>query len=68
MPSATADFASPLPLGPMVAVQCLGGFPGAGENLASQGIVWDPALGMYRATGGVGVYEQVSSEGAANAA
>lgn len=68
MPTAPADFASPLPLGPMVAVQCLSGFNPASENVTSQGIMWDPNLGMYRTTNGPGVFEQVSNEGAANAA
>jgi hypothetical protein len=67
IPPAPADFASPIPLGPMVAVQSLFGFPeGAGQGA----FCWDPVVGMFRgttaATGGA-VFEQVAGE-AANAA
>jgi hypothetical protein len=77
VPPPPADFASPIPLGPMVAVQSLFGFPTptAENGHISQGICWDPVVGMFRAAGSsavsaTGVFEQVvaPSEGAANAA
>ena len=53
VPPAPADFASPIPLGPMVAVQSLVGFPGQGERGAgATAICWDPMIGMFRPTGG----------------
>ena len=74
VPPAPADFASPIPLGPVVAVQSLFGFPGANVAASAaesgQGICWDPTLGMYRAnipsSAGTSLFEQ--GEGAANAA
>jgi len=70
IPPAPADFASPIPLGPMVAVQSLFGFPptaSQGESNATatghyQGICWDPVVGMFRAGGSTaGLFEQMSS-------
>lgn len=52
VPPAPADFASPIPLGPMVAVQSLFGFPhGQQGEAAGPALCWDPILGMFRATG-----------------
>jgi len=70
IPPAPADFASPIPLGPMVAVQSLFGFP---EGAAQGAFCWDPVMGMFRGTtaaaaaAGGAVFEQVAGE-AANAA
>ena len=78
VPPAPADFASPIPLGPMVAVQSLFGFPPEGAAPGAAGaICWDPVVGMFRGTansavaaavaGGAAVFEQVAGD-AANAA
>jgi hypothetical protein len=72
MPPPPADFASPIPLGPMVAVQSLFGFPpnGNGENVVSHSpMCWDPIVGMFCAAGGngggasatSGLFEQIQS-------
>ena len=73
MPPPPADFASPIPLGPMVAVQSLFGFPpnGGGEGVLSHGpVCWDPVVGMFRVAGGnggatisasSGLFEQIQS-------
>lgn len=74
IPPAPADFASPIPLGPMVAVQSLFGFPTtpASENgptitpshqgnYSTPGICWDPVVGMFRAGSGTGLFEQMSN-------
>jgi hypothetical protein len=74
MPPPPADFASPIPLGPMVAVQSLFGFPpnGNGENAVSRGpMCWDPIVGMFRSATGnsssafgtttSGLFEQLQS-------
>jgi hypothetical protein len=75
IPPAPADFASPIPLGPMVSVQSLFGFPptaSQGESNATatshhQGICWDPLVGMFRAGGNsVGLFEQMSSNEGVN--
>jgi len=54
IPPAPADFASPIPLGPMVAMQSLVGFPHGGQGdagVAATAICWDPIIGMFRPTG-----------------
>jgi len=52
IPPAPADFASPIPLGPMVAVQSLFGFSGeGGAQSGAATICWDPVVGMFRGTG-----------------
>ena len=70
MPPPPVDFASPIPLGPMVAVHSLLGFPpnGNGENVVSHGpMCWDPIVGMFRAAAGnsgstsAGLFEQIQS-------
>jgi hypothetical protein len=70
IPPAPADFASPIPLGPMVTVQSLFGFPptvSQGESNVTatghhQGICWDPLVGMFRSGGNtVGLFEQMSA-------
>ena len=75
VPAPPADFASPIPIGGMVAVQCFGGYTpdghaqaatsgvsgGSSMNLAAAtaGICWDPVVGMYRATSTPAVPGQV---------
>jgi hypothetical protein len=74
VPAPPVDFASPVPLGQMLAVpSSLLGFPstenGAARATQQGGICWDPVVGMYRSTNaaGAGAYEQ-QQQGAANAA
>ena len=69
IPPAPADFASPIPVGPVVAVQSLFGFPNTGTE-----VNWDPVVGMYCAThsggntiGTAGVFEQGAGEAGGNA-
>lgn len=68
VPPAPADFASPIPLGPMVAVQSLLGFPptataaSVADTGQGQGICWDPAVGMFHAAG-TGLFEQEGIQG-----
>lgn len=79
VPAPPADFASPIPIGGMVAVQCFGGYTpdghaqtttggvggGSSANPAMGGICWDPVVGMYRATTSAPgqVYEQEQNGG-----
>src|SRR5579859_1383742 len=71
VPAPPPDFASPIPLGQMVAMPSVMGFTTQGDNASCGGLCWDPVVGMYRTSAGngagmpSGVYEQMSSEGAA---
>ena len=71
VPAPPADFASPIPIGGMVAVQYVGGYHPESHSPAASaasfpgaGICWDPVMGVYRATTAPGqVYEQEQHPG-----